>query len=142
MDRQHQWPPGGFLEEIARQEVHGVVYRSGYCFNAGEWNFSDAPLRGVYPRDEVYAGVRSWESFEPWPSRIGMGRVSMTSNAWSNNLPPPAAACVISLNCSGHRVENHFRIGRIPRQWLFDPIADWGKLTAVLGKERDFSRAV
>lgn len=42
----------------------------GYCFNAGEWTFPDYPLRGVYARNEVYAGVRGWESFEPWLSRI------------------------------------------------------------------------
>jgi hypothetical protein len=27
-------------------------------------------LRGVYPRNEVYARVNGWESFEPWLSRI------------------------------------------------------------------------
>jgi len=42
----------------------------GYCFNAGEWTFPDYPLRGVYARNEVYLGVRGWESFEPWLSRI------------------------------------------------------------------------
>ena len=42
----------------------------GYCFNAGEWTFPDFPLRGVYPRNEVYARVNGWESFEPWLSRI------------------------------------------------------------------------
>jgi hypothetical protein len=42
----------------------------GYCFNAGEWSFPDAPLRGVYARNFVYAGVTGWESFEPWLSRI------------------------------------------------------------------------
>ena len=42
----------------------------GYCFNAGEWTFPNCPLRGVYARNEVYAGVRGWESFEPWLSRI------------------------------------------------------------------------
>jgi hypothetical protein len=42
----------------------------GYCFNAGEWTFPDYPLRGVYARNEVYAGVRGWESFEPWLSNI------------------------------------------------------------------------
>ena len=42
----------------------------GYCFNAGEWTFPDFPLRGVYPRNEVYARVSGWESFEPWLSRI------------------------------------------------------------------------
>ena len=42
----------------------------GYCFNAGEWTFPDYPLRGVYARNEVYEGVRGWESFEPWLSRV------------------------------------------------------------------------
>lgn len=42
----------------------------GYCFNAGEWSFPDYPLRGVYARNEVYVGVRGWESFEPWLSSI------------------------------------------------------------------------
>jgi hypothetical protein len=42
----------------------------GFCFNAGEWNFPDSPLRGVYQRNRVYAGVTGWESFEPWLSRV------------------------------------------------------------------------
>ena len=42
----------------------------GYCFNAGEWTFPDYPLRGVYARNEVYEGVRGWDSFEPWLSRM------------------------------------------------------------------------
>jgi hypothetical protein len=42
----------------------------GFCFNAGEWNFPDSPLRGVYARNQVYTGVVGWESFEPWLSRI------------------------------------------------------------------------
>jgi len=42
----------------------------GYCFNAGDWSFPDSPLRGVYAKNEVYAGVRGWQSFEPWLSRI------------------------------------------------------------------------
>lgn len=42
----------------------------GYCFNAGEWTFPDSPLRGVYGRNDVYRGVRGWNSFEPWLSRL------------------------------------------------------------------------
>jgi hypothetical protein len=42
----------------------------GFCFNAGEWTFPDSPLRGVYARNRVYAGVLGWKSFEPWLSRI------------------------------------------------------------------------
>jgi HipA-like kinase len=42
----------------------------GYCFNAGEWNFPDHPLRGVFARNEVYEGITRWEAFEPWLSNI------------------------------------------------------------------------
>jgi hypothetical protein len=59
----------------------------GYCFNAGEWTFPDYPLRGVYARNEVYAGVRGWESFEPWLSRIEKINADVV---WSvvNEIPP------------------------------------------------------
>ena len=42
----------------------------GFCFNAEHWTFSDAPLKGVYPLDEIYCGIRGWGDFEPWISRI------------------------------------------------------------------------
>jgi hypothetical protein len=42
----------------------------GFCFNAGEWNFPDAALRGLYTRNRVYAGVIGRESFDPWLERI------------------------------------------------------------------------
>ena len=42
----------------------------GYCFNAGDWSFPDAPLRGVYGLNDVYAQVQSWNDFGPWLSRI------------------------------------------------------------------------
>lgn len=42
----------------------------GFCFNAAEWRFEDAPLRGVYVRNAVYRNVTGWESFEPWLSTM------------------------------------------------------------------------
>ncbi len=42
----------------------------GYCFHAGEWTFPDAPLRGVYARNLVYAEVTGWKSFAPWLERV------------------------------------------------------------------------
>jgi hypothetical protein len=59
----------------------------GYCFNASEWNFPDAPLRGVYGRNDVYAYVTSWASFEPWLSRI---ENFPESSLWSlaEEIPP------------------------------------------------------
>jgi len=42
----------------------------GFCFNAGEWNYPDAPLRGLYARNRVYEGVTGLESFAPWIERV------------------------------------------------------------------------
>jgi hypothetical protein len=42
----------------------------GFCFNAGEWDFPDAPLRGLYARHRVYEGVGGMEAFEPWLARL------------------------------------------------------------------------
>ena len=56
---------------LHRERKYRVAFiDQGYCFNAGEWSFPDSPLRGVYLRNDVYAGVTGWESFEPWLSRI------------------------------------------------------------------------
>ncbi len=43
---------------------------NGFCFNAAEWNFPDAPLRGLYARHRVYEGVRGMEAFEAWIARV------------------------------------------------------------------------
>ncbi len=42
----------------------------GFCFNANEWSFPDAPLRGLYSRTLVYSGVEGLESFEPFLGRL------------------------------------------------------------------------
>ena len=43
-----------------------LMVDQGFCFNNGEWNFPDSPLRGLYPRLVVYGGVTGWDSFDPW----------------------------------------------------------------------------
>ena len=59
-----------FWRKKREKKYTATFIDQGYCFNAGEWTFPDYPLRGVYPRNEVYAGIKGWESFEPWLSRI------------------------------------------------------------------------
>jgi len=55
----------------ARERKFTVTFiDQGYCFNAGEWSFPDAPLRGVYARNDVYREVTGWESFQPWLANI------------------------------------------------------------------------
>ena len=50
----------------AAPRYHTRMIDQGFCFNAGEWNFPDAPLRGLYARNRVYQGVTGMESFGPW----------------------------------------------------------------------------
>ncbi|TAM84580.1 MAG: phosphatidylinositol kinase [Acidobacteria bacterium] len=42
----------------------------GFCFNDGEWNFPDSPIRSLYPRRLVYEDVRGLQSFEPYLSQV------------------------------------------------------------------------
>ncbi len=59
-----------FVRKPRERKYRAVFIDQGFCFNACEWSFPDAPLRGVYPRNLVYAGVTGWDSFEPWLSRV------------------------------------------------------------------------
>jgi hypothetical protein len=59
-----------FHKEIRERKYAASFIDFGYCFNAGEWSFPDAPLRGVYGRNDVYEPIESWDDFAPWLSRI------------------------------------------------------------------------
>jgi hypothetical protein len=64
-----------------------VFIDHGYCFHAGEWRFEDAPLRGVYHRNDVYREVAGWESFEPCLTRLE-SMAADTVWAAANEVPP------------------------------------------------------
>jgi len=53
------------LQALPSRRHRAIFIDQGFCFNAGEWNFPDAPLRGAYARQRVYENVTAWESFEP-----------------------------------------------------------------------------
>jgi len=56
---------------LARERKYTAVFIDhGHCFNHGEWDFPDSPLRGVYAWNAAYAGVAGWKSFQPWLERI------------------------------------------------------------------------
>ncbi len=59
-----------FERRPRERKYRAIFIDQGFCFNAGEWTFPDSPLRGVYPRNLVYANVTGWASFEPWMSRV------------------------------------------------------------------------
>ena len=76
-----------FTKKQRERRYRAVFIDFGYCFHAGEWRFEDAPLRGVYYRNEVYRGVAGWDSFEPWLSRL---EALPADVAWTaaNEVPP------------------------------------------------------
>jgi hypothetical protein len=59
-----------FVRKGRERNYSAVFIDQGYCFNAAEWVFKDVTLRGVFPRNTVYAQVTGWESFEPWLGRV------------------------------------------------------------------------
>lgn len=59
-----------FARKPRERRYRAVFIDYGYCFHAGEWRFADAPLRGVYHRNDVYRAITGWESFEPWLTRL------------------------------------------------------------------------
>jgi hypothetical protein len=60
----------------------------GFCFNAGEWNFPDAPLRGLYARNSVYEEVKGRESFAIWLERIEKYMTERVFNELIQEVPP------------------------------------------------------
>ena len=54
-----------FTKPARAHKYAATFIDQGYCFNGGEWDFPDTPLRGVYPRNTVYNHVTGWDSFEP-----------------------------------------------------------------------------
>lgn len=65
-----------------------VMIDQGFCFNAGEWNFPDAPLRGLYARNRVYDGVRGREAFAPWLERIEKNITEKVLHQLIGEIPP------------------------------------------------------
>jgi len=59
-----------FYRNSDRAGYRAVFVDMGFCFNAGEWSFPDAPLRGIYPKHRVYAAVTGMKSFGSWLERV------------------------------------------------------------------------
>jgi hypothetical protein len=59
-----------FFREQEEDRYRAQMIDHGFCFNACEWNFPDAPLRGLYARHRVYESVLGLEAFEPWIARL------------------------------------------------------------------------
>jgi hypothetical protein len=59
-----------FVKQPKERRYHAVFIDQGHCFNPGEWDFSNLPLRGAFARSSVYENVTGWKSFEKVLSRI------------------------------------------------------------------------
>src|ERR1700682_778056 len=82
-----------FSEQVQAAEQAATRYKTkmidqGFCFNAGEWNFPDAPLRGLYARNRVYQGVTGMESFAPWLERIEKQMTGRALDEITRGIPP------------------------------------------------------
>jgi hypothetical protein len=51
---------------VAPRSYNVVMIDNGFCFNAAEWNFPDAPLRALYALPYAYEAVLGIHTFEPW----------------------------------------------------------------------------
>ena len=77
-----------FFTEPGRSSFTAWMIDQGFCFNAGEWNFPDAPLRGLYARARVYDTVRSLRSFSPWLDRLEKIEWSAVFDELQKEIPP------------------------------------------------------
>jgi len=78
-------PASGRAAEAPR--LRAVMIDEGFCFNAGEWNFPDAPLRGIYNRQRVYESVRGMDAFDLWLERIARIDEAVMDEA-AGEVPP------------------------------------------------------
>ena len=76
------------LPEEPNSPYRAIMIDQGFCFNAGEWNFPDAPLRGLYARNRVYQGVIGRESFEPWIDCMNRGVTERVLGSILQEIPP------------------------------------------------------
>jgi len=77
-----------FLRAQGEPRYRALMIDQGFCFNAGEWNFPDAPLRGLYMRHRVYENVRGIEAFEDWLARIESKMTERAVDEIASWIPP------------------------------------------------------
>lgn len=76
-----------FYREPGRSRYRAVFVDQGFCCNAGEWSFPDAPLRGIYSKHCVYADVTGMKSFGPWLDRVERITPTMLDQI-ASEIPP------------------------------------------------------
>jgi hypothetical protein len=59
-----------FFRNKRESQFTALMIDNGFCFNGQEWNFPDAPRRGICTRQFVYENIRGIEAFDKWISRL------------------------------------------------------------------------
>jgi hypothetical protein len=77
-----------FFRMAGESRYRALMIDNGFCFNASEWNFPDAPLRGIYARHRVYEQVRGIEAFEPWLARVEERIDAAVVEEAASEIPP------------------------------------------------------
>jgi HipA-like protein len=81
--------PGQGLEQVPYASPYvAMMIDHGFCFNAGEWDFPDAPLRGLYARHRVYQSVAGMDAFEPWLDRLEKTITEAALGEEAERIPP------------------------------------------------------
>jgi hypothetical protein len=77
-----------FYRPDGQPRYRALMIDQGFCFNAGEWNFPDAPLRGLYARVRVYESATGIESFAPWLERLESRISEQALDEAARDTPP------------------------------------------------------
>lgn len=77
-----------FYRPQGQSRFRALMIDQGFCFNAGEWNFPDAPLRGLYARARVYESVTGLDSFAPWLDRLKSRLSARALDKVVKEMPP------------------------------------------------------
>jgi hypothetical protein len=77
-----------FYRAQGESRYQALMIDQGFCFNAGEWNFPDAPLRGLYMRHRVYEKVCGMDAFEKWLARVESKMTERLVGEIAEGIPP------------------------------------------------------
>jgi len=84
----HHFPSPGSYQTPNDGPYQALMIDQGFCFNAADWGFPDAPLRGIYIRERVYEAVTGMHSFEPWLGRIEQNVTEAMLEEAAGEIPP------------------------------------------------------
>jgi hypothetical protein len=77
-----------FFRGRSDSPFRAAMIDQGFCFNSAEWNFPDAPLRGLYREHSAYEQVHGLDSFQPWLTRLETEITVDVLSELAGDVPP------------------------------------------------------